>query len=121
MLLLLLSCEFAKNIDEKSDEEISEQIWLVLNTIYGGKEREIPKPEGIFCSRWSKNPFSLGSFHCISKGVTPEMISDLPRNVKGLHFAGDGADSQFLGYLNGAFKTGEVQAKIFLNKLSNLE
>ena len=119
IILLLLSGELAKSVEEKSDEEISEEVWLVLNTMYGGNEKEIPKPEGIFCSRWSKNPLTMGSFHCISKGVTAEMLLDLSRNVNALHFAGDGADCEFPGYLNGAFKTGELQAKLILQKLQN--
>ena len=117
LLVALLLGDVAKSVERKSDSELREEVTQVLRAMY--PSQNVPEP-AIYCTRWSTNPLALGSFHCISKGLTPKAALDLPRPVRDLHFAGDGADSEFTGYMNGAFKTGRLQATNILQKLKDL-
>ena len=65
---------------------------------------------GIFYSRWSKNPFTRGSYSNAEVGTTKADFHNLEGKVGKLFFAGDSFDIDWWGFAQGAYFTGERKA-----------
>ena len=65
---------------------------------------------GIFYSRWSKNPFTRGSYSNAEVGTTKADFHNLGGKLGKLFFAGDSFDFDWWGFAQGAYFTGERKA-----------
>jgi spermine oxidase len=90
------------------------------------KNKTIPDPSHIFCSRWGSNNFIGGAYSYTSKDTDDirnwEKVLSQPvvketangdRNV--LLFAGEAAHEQYFSTVHGAFLSGIQQAELILN------
>ena len=50
--------------------------------------KDTPEPKSVGCTKWFKNPLTLGAFHCIRNGVTSENLENLSRDIGNMFFAG---------------------------------
>ena len=66
----------------------------------------------IYYYRWSQDPFTQGSFSAPVVGFTFEDFNKLGENLERLYFGGEATGSEWYGYMQGAFLTGEEKAKL---------
>ena len=69
---------------------------------------------GIFYSKWSKNPYTQGSYPNAVTGTTSNDFHNLQGNLKRLYFAGDGVLKTWVGYAQGAYLSGVKMARAVL-------
>jgi monoamine oxidase len=111
ILLSFLIGDFAREIENLSDEEITDQAMLVLRGLYGA---DIPKPVKTVITRWGKNPFSEGSFStsqagCLANGRDYRILEKPIQNR--LFFAGEATSVKYAGSVHGAYLSGIKAAK----------
>jgi len=75
------------------------------------KDKEIPNPVEYIITRWSSEPFTYGAFTFPAFGCTNKDIHNISRPIKNrIFFGGEGSSIEYMGYLNGAYETGILQA-----------
>lgn len=72
----------------------------------------------IFYPRWSTNPFIRGAFSGHVIETTSEHIEQIGQNIHNLYFAGE-ATSEWHGYMQGAYLSGQEKGKILAELLIN--
>ncbi len=113
VLLGFNAADYARKTESWSDEEIVEDAMAVLRTIYGS---DIPQPEGWQLTRWSQDPYALGSYSF--NGV----FDDVPASIESrralaqsidqrLFFAGEATSEDFPSTVHGAYQSGLLAAE----------
>ena len=74
---------------------------------------------GIFYSKWSRNPFVLGSYANAEVGTTAADFHNLGGKLGKLFFAGDSVDPHWWGFAQSSYFTGEKKAKEILKCMNN--
>ncbi|KAG5680982.1 hypothetical protein PVAND_010456 [Polypedilum vanderplanki] len=114
----------AKLIEKITDEEIAEHCTDIIRKFL--KDKNIPNPSHVFCSRWNTNKFIGGAYSYTSKNTDNierwEKILSFPiiketsnghKNL--LLFAGEAVHEQYFSTVHGAFLSGIQQAELILN------
>jgi len=104
ILVAFISANFAKQMEERPDEELVSKVMEILRKIFG---KDIPDPDFTYVTHWGKNPFSYGSFSFMKVGCTPRdfTLSGLDVEEK-LYFAGEHTSAKFCGCAHGAYDSG---------------
>ena len=112
LLLGFNAADRGREIEGMSDEKIVASAMQTLKTLYGER---IPEPTGFQVTRWSKDPFALGSYSFNAVGSTPGMRKNLAAPLDGrVFFAGEAAHSDYFGTAHGAYLSGLQAAKEIL-------
>lgn len=92
-------------VENQSDEETKEEILEVLRQMFPNVS--VPEPTAFLYPRWTKTPWTHGSYSNWPPGVTLERHQNLRANVQRLWFAGEALSSQYFGFLHGAWFSGK--------------
>ncbi|WDD97250.1 flavin monoamine oxidase family protein [Thalassomonas actiniarum] len=99
---------YGTEIEAYSDDEIVDLAMTELRKFYG---QDIPQPLDHIITRWSRDPFSFGSYSYVPQGATNDMREDLAAPVAGkLFFAGEATHSEYPSTVHGAYLSGERAA-----------
>jgi polyamine oxidase len=97
-----------------TDTEIQGRMLDVLRLVQGGP---VPRPTDVAITRWSRDPFSRGSYSYIPVGASAAHQRALAEPVGGrILFAGEATSTARYGYADGAMTTGIREAKRLLRQ-----
>ena len=71
----------------------------------------------IYVSQFSQNPYIRGSYSKGVVGSSEATILELGKNIGNLFFAGEATDKDWIGLMQGAYRTGESQAKMIASAI----
>lgn len=109
VLVGLTGGSFARSLESLSEKEIAQQVMKLLRRIYGNN---IPNPEKILRTQWTRDPFSLGAYSYVPVGASMEDRDALAKPVnKRLFFAGEATSRDYPATVHGAFLSGLREAK----------
>jgi monoamine oxidase len=111
VLLCLNGGPAGRRIEENlSDDEIIDQATGVLRRCFG--TRAVPWPDGVQQTRWSTDPYALGSYSFTPVGARPEHRDDLAEPVgRRLFFAGEATHATCHQTVHGALLSGRRAAR----------
>lgn len=96
--------EFADALESKTDSQIAEEAMIVLRKMYGEK---VPAATAYKSTRWSDDPYALGSYSYVPVGKSPELFDELQAPVASkLFFAGEATSSEFYSAADAAYLSG---------------
>jgi len=106
--------DFAKQSESMTDDAALEEILSNLKAIYGSK---VTKPKIFLRTKWSSQPYTLGSYSFAAQGADVSMFETLSEPVgERLYFAGEHTNRLYRGTVHGAFLSGLEAAKAILEK-----
>lgn len=109
ILLAFIVGSFAKEFEDKTDQESVDYVMNVLGKMYGDKTVQ---PTSSIITRWGKNPFSYGSFSLMSLRTNPNAYELMSKPVGNrLFFAGEAATTTEQGTVYAAYMSGIETAK----------
>jgi monoamine oxidase len=98
-----------REIEAWSDAMIVEDAMKTLRRIFGP---DIPEPVDYQITRWSSDPYALGSYSFNPVGVHPKLRRQLATPLADtLFFAGEATEHDYFGTAHGAFLSGIRAAK----------
>lgn len=104
VLVGLLGADAARAFERKSDREATAFAMTTLRAMFG---RSIPEPTQSVMTRWSADPWSLGSYSCVPVGGSHGMRERLADPIDGvLHIAGEATHSDYPSTVHGALLSG---------------
>ncbi|VXD20438.1 FAD-dependent oxidoreductase [Planktothrix paucivesiculata] len=117
MLMALTGGSFARSLETMTQQQLTDKIMAVLREMYGNS---IPNPQEILVTRWSSDPYTLGSYSYIPPGTTAKERDSLASPVNNmLFFAGEATSRQYPATVHGAYLSGLREAQriqqIFMN------
>ena len=117
MLMALTGGSFARSLETMTQQQLTDKIMAILREMYGNS---IPNPQEILVTRWSSDPYTLGSYSYIPPGTTAKERDSLASPVNNmLFFAGEATSRQYPATVHGAYLSGLREAqriqKIFMN------
>ncbi|CEG58869.1 flavin monoamine oxidase family protein [Legionella fallonii] len=118
ILAAIVTGDFARDLENKSDAEIIQSVMRRLRAVYGDN---IPEPIAHVITRWGKDPFSVGSYSSIRPGALEDGNDylNLAKTVDGhLLFAGEATTNIYPSTVYGAYLSGDRAAQELLNHLS---
>ena len=92
-------------LDRQDDETTKEQALAVLREMFG--KDNVPEPTAFMYHRWSKEPWSYGSYSNWPAGMTLEGHQNLRANTGRVWYAGEATSTKYYGYLQGAYFEGK--------------
>src|SRR4051794_21003183 len=89
----------------------------VLRSIFG--DDNVPEPISCLVTRWSRDPFALGSYTYVKVGGDPSDITELSEPIGDgrVRFAGEATSPHYLASCHGAYLSGIREARRLLDKL----
>ena len=111
VLLAFSAADAAVELESLSDEQIIHSAMTRLRRLYGKKAMA---PTHFMRTRWSKDPYTYGSYSFNAAGTTPKSRSELATPINGkLFFAGEATDTDYFGTVHGAYQSGiDVARKV---------
>ena len=130
ILVCYVAGEFAKELEQKANEEIQKECMAVLRQadLTLDHQTTIPDPIAIHVTRWLSDPYSRGSWSFYGKGSNPDDVRAFRTNPdcqkRGLFFAGEHTCYGFvpgddMGCVHGAWLSGEIAAKAALERIKS--
>ncbi|UJR15157.1 hypothetical protein I4U23_002120 [Adineta vaga] len=116
ILVLFVAAKLARELEQKTDEVIIDEIIEYLQIIYP----QMPKPIKWLITRWGCDPFAYGSYSNFPIGATIETVQELAKECFDgrIHWAGEHANyGGTLGCVDSAFESGHRTAQQIHNKL----
>jgi monoamine oxidase len=118
ILALYVSGYVAKQLEQRTDEQIVEEIFNSLRYIYP----QITYPIKWLITRWGQDPFAKGSyssFHCGNDLQILKQLSEETHNGR-VHWAGEHTNfGGSIGYVDSGFESGIREANKIINKLQS--
>ena len=117
MLNLYVTGNLARELEQRADEEIIDEVVQSLRPIYP----QMPKPVKWLVTRWGRDPFAYGSYSNFKIGATYETIGELARECYDgrVYWAGEHANyGGTIGCVDSAFESGHREAKRIYDQLS---
>ncbi len=110
VLLTFSGADNARVLEGLSDRATISEASKALKSMFGSS---FPDPIAAQITRWSRDPFSLGSYSFNAVGSTPEMRADLYGSEweGALWFAGEATSREYFGTVHGALISGESVAR----------
>lgn len=93
-------------VENMSDEETKDEVLAVLREMF--PDKHVPEPTAFMYPRWTKFPWSYGSYSNWPAGTTLEMHQNLRANAGRLWFAGEATSAEYFGFLHGAYFEGRI-------------
>ena len=119
LLLFTALEENSLRIEKQTDNETKAEVMKTLEKMY--PNISIPEPTELYVSRFSQNPYIRGSYSNAVVGSVSADFENLLGRLGDLFFAGEAADEEYWGYLQGGYLTALRQAKVILNCLKEKE
>ncbi|THC91472.1 hypothetical protein EYZ11_009055 [Aspergillus tanneri] len=94
----------AYRVERQSTLQTKSEILSVLRRMFPHKR--VPDPLAFTYPRWTKEPWTYGSYSNWPAGTTLEMHQNLRANVHRLWFAGEATSAPYFGFLHGAWFEG---------------
>ncbi len=99
-----LAGDQARELESLSDEEIGNIVHSQMELLFGPY---IPKPTGVYVTRWNSHPYHLGSYSCVPVGGESEARRQLTAPFRQrVFFAGEALDILYPGTAHGAMRSG---------------
>ena len=97
----------ARQIESLEDRAIASEAMATLRTMFGSAT---PEPVATQTTRWSRDPFALGSYSFSAVGSRPADRTALARPEAGgrLCFAGEACSREYPGTVHGAYLSGRA-------------
>ncbi|MFJ5921140.1 flavin monoamine oxidase family protein [Kitasatospora sp. NPDC092948] len=109
MLLTFAGGDYARAIEQQTDEEIVASVMGSLRDIYGDAA---PTPVAHWITRWASDPLALGSYSYVAVGSSHHDHDAMAEPVDGvLHFAGEATYGQEPATVHGALLSGHRAAE----------
>jgi len=102
----------ARQLARQSDRAIVDSALVQLRRCY--PQAVIPAPSDVLITRWSEDPYALGSYSYPAVGSTPAQRQELARLWDRLVFAGEATSAAFPATLQGAWLSGRQAAQTLL-------
>jgi monoamine oxidase len=107
-LMMFYCTEFAEEMQEKSDQEILKAAQKVVEKVFNVPNLQ---PINAHVTRWSKDPFSYGSYSYSNRDATDSDMKILAESIDGkIFFAGEATFPEGQGYVHGALLSGVREA-----------
>eukprot|EP00027_Filamoeba_sp_ATCC50430_P014512 CAMPEP_0168573144 /NCGR_PEP_ID=MMETSP0413-20121227/18362_1 /TAXON_ID=136452 /ORGANISM="Filamoeba nolandi, Strain NC-AS-23-1" /LENGTH=489 /DNA_ID=CAMNT_0008606343 /DNA_START=583 /DNA_END=2049 /DNA_ORIENTATION=- len=116
ILMCFVAADFAYAVETKSDAQIAEEIYSILNKVFGKPGQPVPRPTAVTFTRWATDQFARGSYSFMHVGSSEKDVQRLGKPVDRLHFAGE-ATFHSVGYVHGAYISGKREAKNILEHM----
>jgi monoamine oxidase len=117
ILVALNTGEAAMRLENESDVEIISQAMKVLRKLCG---KDIPEPLSWEITRWSRDPFSRGSYSHIPVGQDASALDILGEPIgPSLFFAGEATSSKDYASVHAAYLSGLRAAKALIRRHAN--
>ncbi|CAF3720990.1 unnamed protein product [Rotaria socialis] len=117
MLTSLVCGNFARKLEQQTDEEIIEQIVQCLKPIYP----QMPKPTNWLITRWGSDQFTYGAYSSFNVGATNETLRALATECYDdrVYWAGEHTNYDGrIGCVDSSFESSQRQTKRICNKLN---
>lgn len=109
--------EKARQLEQYSDQELLAKTLSNLRKHFGP---QIPSPEAQFFTRWSRDPFSLGSYSYLPVGASELDREELSKPASSrLFFAGEATNRDYPASTHGAYWSGIREAERVVKILTN--
>lgn len=129
ILVCYVAGEFAKETEQKTNEQIQEECMAVLREadLIAEDQPPIPDPIGLHVTGWLQDQYSRGSWTFYGKGSNPDDVRAFRSNAdcqsRGIFFAGehtcDGSvPGDDMGCVHGAWVSGEMAAEAAMKRIS---
>jgi monoamine oxidase len=104
VLLGFNAAQQGKKIEAWTDQQIVDSAMTTLKQIYG---KQIPEPIGYQITRWSSDPFAMGSYSYNPVGAKIGVRNTLAKPIAGtLFFAGEATSEDYFATTHGAYLSG---------------
>ncbi|CAL1367669.1 unnamed protein product [Linum trigynum] len=114
MLMVTVTYNEAKRMEQLSDEEIQAEAMDVLRDMFG---EHIPEPESMLTHRWWSDRFFKGSHSNWPHGYSQERHNKLGASVGPIYFTGEHIHKNYFGWVTGAYLAGIDTAKDLVKQL----
>lgn len=110
VLLGFTGAEAAKSVELMDDKTIVAEAMAAVRSMFGSSA---PDPVAVQLTRWSRDPFALGSYSFAAVGSSPADRTALAaQEAKGaLVFAGEACSAEYPGTVHGALLSGREAVK----------
>jgi len=109
ILLCFNSGKYAREVEALSDQETVAKMMQTLRGVFG---KGIPEPSDALITRWSKDPYTFGSYSYMSVGSTPDDVVALAESIDDVvFFAGEATNEDYAGSVHGAILAGRRAAE----------
>ncbi|XP_028514818.1 polyamine oxidase 1, partial [Exaiptasia diaphana] len=108
LLLITVTGDEGRRIEKQSLEDTKAEMFKMLKGVYGPN---ISEPTDIYSPRWTQNKFVRGCYSEGTVGMTSKTFENLAKNLGNLYFSGEANNEEWYSYMQGAYFTGENQAK----------
>ncbi len=106
----------ARRIEAASDSDVAAEAMVVLRDMFGAG---IPSPVAVQTSRWSRDPFALGSYSANTVGSSREDRIALAEPIAGrVYWAGEATEPDYHSTVHGAVLSGHRAADAVRERLS---
>jgi polyamine oxidase len=106
ILMTTVVAEQAYAVEAQDNETTKNQVLKVLREMFG--ENSVPEPIDFMYPRWSRIPWSYGSFSNWPPGMKISEHENLKANTGRMVFAGEATSTKYYGYLHGAYFEGKA-------------
>jgi len=105
----IISGDYSREIEKKSDEYIIEEAMKPLKIVYG---EDIPKPESFLITRWGLEPYILGTYSAPGHNQDDlKLRTELANPIQNkIFFAGEATSVNEYGFAHAALNTGLREA-----------
>jgi len=114
ILLFFSVGDFAKELEQRSDQKIIARIMETLKSAYGNN---IPEPTSVLITRWGSDPFSRGSYSFPSITASLTDIQALAKPIANkVFFAGEATADTDGSMVQGAYFSGVKAAQLITSQ-----
>ncbi|KAJ3703432.1 hypothetical protein LUZ61_007137 [Rhynchospora tenuis] len=111
VLLVTVTDEESRRIEQQSDAETKAEIMEVLREMFG---KDIPDATDILVPRWWSNRFFKGTFSNWPIGVNRYEYDQIRAPVGRVYFTGEHTSEHYNGYVHGAYLAGIDSANMLI-------
>ncbi|KAJ4819580.1 Polyamine oxidase [Rhynchospora pubera] len=111
VLLVTVTDEESRRIEQQSDEDTKAEIMQVLKEMFG---KSIPDATDILVPRWWSNRFFKGTFSNWPIGVNRYEFDQIRAPVGRVYFTGEHTSEHYNGYVHGAYLAGIDSANMLI-------
>jgi len=106
----IISGDYSREIEKKTDEYIIEEAMKPLRTVFG---ENIPNPDSFLITRWGLEPYILGSYSAPGHNQDDlKLRTELANPIENkIFFAGEATSVNEYGFTHSALNTGLREAK----------
>ncbi|XP_049848640.1 lysine-specific histone demethylase 1A-like [Schistocerca gregaria] len=122
LLVVHVSGKAAIQMEEQTELEITQEVTGILKSLFLSEGEEMPRLLGMACSRWNKDPHTMGSHSYVMHESQIEDYNTLAEPI-GTHvfFAGEHTHARHFSSVHGAYESGIREAKRIMKLVCGLD